>query len=58
MKRAFSRQVFAKAQISSFIEILPVRAEFHADIRTDLTNLIVALCNFAKAPNERTLLSL
>jgi hypothetical protein len=44
-----------KAQISSFIEIRPMGAEFfHAgrrtDGQTDMTKLIVAFRNFSKAP--------
>jgi hypothetical protein len=57
----FSRQIFEnkKAQISSFIKILPVGAKlFHVDGQTDgqinMTKLIVAFRNFANAPNNET----
>jgi len=37
----------------NFIEIRPLRAElFHADGRTDATNLTVAFRNFANAPKN------
>jgi hypothetical protein len=43
-------------QISNFMKILPVAAEFHADRRideqTDMTKLIVAFRSFANAPNK------
>ena len=46
-------------QISEFLKIRPVEAElFHADGRTDMTKLIVAICNFAKAPKKQPNLSL
>ena len=51
MKLEFSGQVFKKTQISIFIKIRSVGAElFHADRQTDMTKLIVAFRNFAKAP--------
>jgi hypothetical protein len=35
------------------MKIVPVRAElFYADGQTDMTKLIVAFCNFAKAPKD------
>jgi hypothetical protein len=48
-----------KAQLSSFIKVLPVAAElFHADgqtdRRTDMTKLIVAFLDFANAPKNRS----
>jgi hypothetical protein len=54
MKLKFSHQLFEKkAQRSSFIKIRPVGAElFHADRRTDMTNLRVAFRNFANAPKK------
>jgi hypothetical protein len=54
MKMGFSRQIFRKkTQISNLTKICPVGAElFHADGRTDLTKLIVAFRNFAKAPQK------
>jgi hypothetical protein len=43
MKLEFFRQIFAKTQISRFIKIRPMGAEFfHADRQTDVTKLIVA----------------
>ena len=42
--------------ISHFMKILPVWCEFcHADRRTDMTKLIVALRNFANAPSSEGL---
>jgi len=53
MKLEFSRQVLETYSNISFHEILPVEAEwFHVDGRTDVTELIVALRNFAKAPKN------
>ena len=50
----FSRDFRKKVQISSFIKIRLVGPElFHADRRTDMTKLIVAFRNFAKAPKDR-----
>jgi len=41
--------IFSKYLIPNFLKIRPMRAElFHADGRTDLTELIVAFRNFAK----------
>ena len=35
------------------MKILPLRDEFfHADIRTDMKKLMVAFCNFVKAPEK------
>ena len=46
-----------KAQVSNFIKIRPVGTElFHADGQTDMTKLIVAFRNFAKAPKKFYLL--
>ena len=40
-------------QISDVIKILPVGAElFHADGRTDMTKLIVAVRNYANEPKN------
>jgi hypothetical protein len=40
MKLAFSRQIFEKTQMSSFIKIRLLEAElFHADRQTDMTKL-------------------
>ena len=54
MKLEFSRQIFQKyPQISNLMKIRPVGAElFHEGRRTDMTKLIVAFCNFAKAPKN------
>jgi hypothetical protein len=53
MKLEFSRQIFEKAQISSFIKILPMGAELlDADRKTDMTKLTVAFRNFANVPNK------
>ena len=42
--------------MSDLMKIRPVGAElFHADGRTDMSNLIVGLCNFANAPKNRKL---
>jgi len=49
MKREFSQQFFEKYSNIKFHHS-PARAElFHADGRTDMTNLIVAFRNFANA---------
>jgi hypothetical protein len=57
MKLEFSRLILEKCSISNFIKIRSVGAElFYADRQTDgetdMTKLIVAFCNFAKAPNQ------
>jgi hypothetical protein len=53
MKLEFSGQIFRKTQVSDFMKIRPVGAElFHAGGRTDMTNLIVVIRNFANAPDE------
>ena len=45
--------------MSNFMKIRPVGAElFHADRQTDMTKLIVAFRNFAKAPKNSLMLSL
>jgi hypothetical protein len=52
MKLEFSYIFSKKPQISNFIKIRPVGAEFfHAD-GTDLTKLIVAFRNIANAPKN------
>ena len=50
-------EIFPKSTPKShFIKILPVADQFcHVDRRTDMTKLIVALQNFAKAPNNEGL---
>jgi len=51
MKLEFTRQIFEKYGNIKFHENPPVGAEFfHADGQTDMTKLIVAFHNFAKAP--------
>jgi hypothetical protein len=53
MHLEFSRQIFEKAQTSSFIKICPGGAElFLADRQTDMTKLIAAFRNFANAPKN------
>ena len=50
MKFEFSRYIFKSTQVSNFVKIRTVGAElFHADGRTDMTELIVAFRNFANA---------
>jgi len=42
--------------MSNFMKILPVEAElFHVNGRTDITELVVTLRDFAKAPNKTKL---
>ena len=59
MKLVFSRQIFEKLKISSFIEMRPVGAGlYHADGQTDRQvarndDLIVAFRNFANAPENK-----
>jgi hypothetical protein len=52
MKFIFSRHIFEESQISNFIlKIRRLGAEmFHADRRTNITKLIIAIRNFANAP--------
>jgi hypothetical protein len=58
MKLEISRQIFDKAQISSFIKIRPMGAElFQADGQTDTTKLIVAFRNFEKARKKKSRVS-
>jgi hypothetical protein len=56
MKIDISRQIFQKSQISNFMKISPVGAEFHSagrtDRQTDMTKLICAFRSFAKAPEN------
>ena len=63
MQLGFSGQIF-ETEITNFMKIRPVGAElFHADRRTyrrgdrrkDMTKLIVAFRNFAKAPNNHVI---
>ena len=50
----FSRQIFEKnIQISNFMNLRPVGAEFVPCGRTDTTKLIVAFRNFSKAPKMK-----
>jgi hypothetical protein len=58
MKLEFSRHIFEKCSNIKFYKIRSVGAElFHVDRqmdgRTDMTKLIVAFYNFAKAPKLR-----
>jgi len=50
----FCGQIFWNMlKVSNFIKINPVGAElFHAHRRTNMTNLLVVLRNFAKAPSK------
>ena len=49
----FSTDFRKKSQISNFFKTSPLGADlFHADRRTDLTKLIVAFRNFARAPRN------
>ena len=51
MKLELSRQIFEKTPTLNFMKIRPVATVlFHLDRRTDMTKLIVAFRNFAKAP--------
>jgi ADP-ribose pyrophosphatase YjhB (NUDIX family) len=53
MKSDVYRQIFENTQISNFMKIYRVETElFYADVRTDMTKLIVAFCSFAKAPKK------
>jgi hypothetical protein len=47
----YPTEFFLNSQIPNFMKILPVGTElFYADGRTDMTKLIIAFRNFAKAP--------
>jgi hypothetical protein len=49
----YPSHLFKNTQISNFMKICPMGAEmFHADRWTDMTKLIIALCNFANAPTR------
>jgi len=55
MEIEFLDRFFKNTQISNFIKIHPVGAElFHADRwkdgQTDMTKLMVTICNFANTP--------
>ena len=52
MELEFSRQVFEKYS-QYFMKIHRVVAEFYADGRTDMTQLIVAFRNYATAPKKK-----
>ena len=56
MKTVFYRQIFGKKYSkSNFVKILPVGVEmFHADGRTDMTELLLTFRSFAKAPKIYT----
>jgi hypothetical protein len=49
MELEFSRQIFEKYPNIKFHENLSIGAEWRADGRTDMTNLVVAFRNFANA---------
>jgi hypothetical protein len=45
----FPDRFYQNTEISNFVKTRPVRAKlFHADGRTDMTNLLLSFCNFAK----------
>jgi hypothetical protein len=46
----FSDSFSKNIQISNFMEIRLLETEFHADGRTDMSNLIVDFRNFTDAP--------
>jgi hypothetical protein len=47
----FLTEFIKNTQIPNFAKVRPVGAElFHADRRTDMTKLIIAVGNFANAP--------
>jgi hypothetical protein len=49
----FSAYFQKNTQITDFTKIRPVAAKlFHADRLTDMTKLIVAICNFANMPKN------
>ena len=53
-KNNFLKRFWKSTQMSNFMKIRPVEAEFfHADGQTDMTKLIVAFRNSAKAPKNR-----
>ena len=57
MKLEFSQQILKNNQISNFMKICPMGAEFfHAygwmDGWTDMMKLIVGLCNFENMPKK------
>ena len=57
-KPEFSRQIFEKAQMSTFVKIRSVEAElFHVDGQ-DITKLIVALRSFVHKQLKREVLQL
>ena len=55
----FSTDFRRKSEYKNFMEICPVGAElFRSNGQTDMTKLIIAFCNFAKAPKkEQTIVS-
>jgi hypothetical protein len=55
MKHIFLDRFSKNTQISNFMKILPLAADFvpcGTDGQTDMTKLIVAFRNFAKAPKN------
>jgi hypothetical protein len=56
MKLEFSRHIFENTQISNFVHVRPVEAEFlYADGQTDMTKLIVAFRNFSNVRKKGSL---
>jgi hypothetical protein len=56
MKPEFFGHIPEKSRISNFMKNLPMEAELvHLGRRMEMTNLIVAFGNFAKAPKNHTL---
>ena len=57
MKLEFSRQIFENTQISSSMKVRLAGAELFRTVgQTDMTERIVAFCNFVKAPNNEYLI--
>ena len=52
MKLEFSRQIFEKKQLKYELSSKSVKWEPSCSMRTDMTKLIVASRNFAKAPDK------
>jgi len=51
MKYEFSRNIFENAQMSNFLKICQLGAEFlYAKWRTDMTKLLIDFRNFEKSP--------
>ena len=52
MKLELPIQIYEKYSDINFMKLRPLGAELHADGQTDMTKLIVAFRNFAKALEE------